>query len=106
MVSFNGDESRGEDYETFEFKRDDKSFSFCKTAHKPYDLVVTAAMLVIKRHWDNHALRISGDGKANGFIEGFKFAAEVLGWDKDVEIPYDNTHTVIKHDGLFTYPQE
>ncbi len=46
-ISLNGDESRREDYETFCIpnREEDLGFhNFCKTAHQPYDEVVTAIL--------------------------------------------------------------
>lgn len=46
-ISLNGDESRREDYETFCISNREADFgfhNFCKTAHQPYDEVVTAIL--------------------------------------------------------------
>lgn len=46
-ISLNGDESRREDYETFCIPNREADFgfhNFCKTAHQPYDEVVTAIL--------------------------------------------------------------
>lgn len=37
------------------------TFSFCKTAHKPYDLLVCAALLIVKHHADD-VFTLSSDG--------------------------------------------
>lgn len=48
-VSFNGDDSRGESHESFVVERDKQrergGFNFCKTARKPYDILVCYALM-------------------------------------------------------------
>jgi hypothetical protein len=43
---------------------------------------------------------ISGDGGAEGFVDGFRFAADVLGWNSDVSIPYGDGKVVIRRKGV------
>jgi len=47
FISFNGDGSKGLDHETFYFDGV-TDFSFCKTNHKPYDLIVCLKFCYIK----------------------------------------------------------
>ena len=58
-IAFNG---RGEDgHETFVLQRAESDFSFCKTAGKPYDIVVVELLREVKRivpDW----LHMSSDG--------------------------------------------
>ena len=63
-IAFNG--KAPEDYETFWVARiiqDDepKVFEFCKTSHRPYDLCVQAALIVLKHHL-GEAIAVSSDG--------------------------------------------
>lgn len=61
VIRFNG---KGEDnsHETFSVASNwDGSFDFCKTARKPYDIVVVACLAVLK-HFCGNAVRISSDG--------------------------------------------
>ena len=44
---FNGDEKGGLDHETFYIDKDGHGFYFCKTARKPYDLLVCAVLLAL-----------------------------------------------------------
>lgn len=46
IIYLNGDAEKGEDYETFSLNNnaDNDLFPFCKTAHRPYDEVVTAIL--------------------------------------------------------------
>lgn len=47
--------------ERMEWERDqDEVFTFCKTAHKPYDMAVMLCLLVMARHSDS--IRIESDG--------------------------------------------
>jgi hypothetical protein len=48
VISFNGDESKGEDHETFHVNRTHSGFDFCKTALKPYDELVVACCIAGK----------------------------------------------------------
>ena len=76
IIMFNGDATDGMDHETFAIERDnikrtieygeDKNelvFDFCKTARKPYDLMVKISMLRLKHHFPQ--TEISGDGGAS-----------------------------------------
>ena len=59
LIEFNG---VGEDgHETFAFKLPLGSFSFCKTAQKPYDLAVTGCLVVLKHHLGD-SIEVSSDG--------------------------------------------
>lgn len=44
---FNGDDSNDMAHETFYINRNGRGFHFCKTARKPYDLIVCAVLLVL-----------------------------------------------------------
>jgi hypothetical protein len=59
-VIFNG---LGDDsHETFLFTREDNlGFNFCKTAHKPYDAVVTACLIALGRAYGEN-VSIASDG--------------------------------------------
>lgn len=92
-VSFNGtgrDEDGEElDHETFliervfhpapyEYLREDGTyFTFCKTARKPYDLLVTAALIRFKHHFPD--VQIDSDGYAEEWEEGMKLCQAVFG---------------------------
>ena len=53
-------------------------FNFTKTARKPYDVVVTACLTVLKFYLRKDA-EISGDGGEEGFEDGMKLAERILG---------------------------
>ena len=45
VISFNGDSGRDLDHETFHIEAKRNNWSFCKTARKPYDLLVCACLI-------------------------------------------------------------
>lgn len=59
-VNFNGDGSQNLEHETFHVEISDTDFNFCKTARKPYDLLVGACLLAA--HFILNC-EISSDGK-------------------------------------------
>ncbi len=74
LIRLNGDESSGLAHETFMLKIFDMSgyrsqaeiakegtFSFCKTARKPYDFVVCVGLMIAKHHLGSD-FKISSDG--------------------------------------------
>lgn len=73
-IWLNGDGSKDLDHETFavdlfdigrfntiEKLKNDEIWAFCKTAHKPYDLVVCASLMAIKHHLKSD-FEVSSDG--------------------------------------------
>jgi len=66
QVWFNGDEKKGLDHETFDIKWFPSGGSvngFCKTARKPYDLLVCVSLLAFKHAFDNpDVFTFSSDG--------------------------------------------
>lgn len=63
-IAFNGKSPH--DYETFSVLRvietgEPKEFQFCKTALRPYDICVQAALIVLRHHL-NEAISVSSDG--------------------------------------------
>lgn len=98
MVLFNG---VGEGaYETFYFSQtwtpmypgrepqtDEKGriFHFCKTAMKFYDIVVTAALIVVKHHLGD-AAHVASDGEDGDWQPGRDLAQSTLGYGADYAI--------------------
>lgn len=66
-VRFNGVDEAG--HETFLYEQGE-AFSFCKTAYKPYDAVVVAALLLIAKHHSQEGFTWSSDGAESDFDEG------------------------------------
>jgi hypothetical protein len=59
-IAFNG---AGRDaHETFVIQVGDNEFNFCKTAEKPYDAVVTASLILLKKELGDN-VEISSDGR-------------------------------------------
>ena len=66
-IAFNG---AGRDaHETFVIQVGDTGFNFCKTAEKPYDAVVTASLILLKKELGLEVL-ISSDGRWNKWQGG------------------------------------
>lgn len=63
-------------HETFHFG--ETGFTFCKTAYKPYDIVVTACLAVAKEVFGDD-IDIGSDGNADDWENGVKLAGQVLG---------------------------
>ena len=66
LITFNGSRETDEDYETFYFPRvqdeeGDRIFEFTKTAHRPYDIAVTACLVIIKHHLGDE-IQVKSDG--------------------------------------------
>lgn len=87
-VAFNGPEP--EDYETFAFPgllRDgepfvsegfpEEHFAFCKTGRRPYDLAVTAFLLVAKLHLED-LLQVRSDGDISEWAPAADLVEKVL----------------------------
>ncbi|MEM1353878.1 MAG: hypothetical protein AAGH88_03240 [Planctomycetota bacterium] len=53
-------------------------FSFCKTNRKPYDLLVTAALVALKHHFQG--IKVLSDGQASDWEEGLALTKRVLGY--------------------------
>ena len=62
------------------------TFAFCKTAAKPYDVIVVAA-LIIANHLAPGALSVSSDGDWDDWLEGQKLAFDAVGDGTIVHIP-------------------
>lgn len=70
--------SRDEANEPFELhehfiENNDDSRGFCKTARKPYDLVVTACLAVLKHRLGN-AIQVTSDGYQHDWDAGVQYA--------------------------------
>lgn len=73
-ISFNGAEPNF-DHETFKIAARG-THDFCKTARKPYDLVVTACLAYLA---SRHGWSVSSDGDASDWEQGVELASEALG---------------------------
>jgi len=52
-------------------------FNFCKTACKPYDIIVTACLVVLK-HYMGPDVKVMSDGDLEGMRQGMWLAGEIL----------------------------
>ena len=64
-IVFNGLEELGEDYETFALYFDG-DWSFCKTAHEPYDVAVKCILMLAKKY-ELLMPRDENEGEPGGF---------------------------------------
>ncbi len=82
-IVFNGvdrSESGGEDesHESFVLPRKSPNFEFCKTARKPYDLLVCGVMIVYD-FYAHETADFGTDGTRESWDEALTFVARVLG---------------------------
>lgn len=59
------------------FECDDCRFPFCKTAQKPYDIVVVACLIVLK-HRLKDLIEVESDGYTDDWEEGLRLAKNIL----------------------------
>jgi hypothetical protein len=75
-ICFNG---KGEaSHETFMISRGKIEFEFCKTAQKPYDIVVCAALIILNHHIPT--LIVSSDGDGEDWKEAIELCKQTLGY--------------------------
>ena len=72
-IWFNGVGDDG--HETFVLTRKGTDFDFCKTAQKPYDLIVVAILAVAAAH----GVSVRADGDAPDWKDGLEYASRILG---------------------------
>jgi hypothetical protein len=65
-----------------------KYFSFCKTAFRPYDIAVTALLVVCKKHLGD-AFVASSDGEDQHWFDGKMLCQTVLGYGLEFELTRD-----------------
>lgn len=81
-IHFNGIEEDG--HETFGIRVGAEGFDFCKTAAKPYDVVVVASLAALKDRLGSD-VRISSDGDAADWRDGVALAERATG--RPIESP-------------------
>ena len=82
-VLLNGTSKNNEWHEPFVLYRKPIESDFCKTARKPYDLVVTALLMLAANRWD--AVSIESDGDPEDWEPGRELISRAL--SRDVPIP-------------------
>jgi len=78
-------------HETFSIYRKnygENACSFCKTARKPYDLMVTACLLLYKYYFNSAS--ITTDGTEDDWSEAYKFIASVFGKSRALELKFQD----------------
>lgn len=90
MIQFNGTDGANDlGHETFHLERvpeqwdksakDEKEiFACCKTARKPYDLVVCGVLIVAAKHAGKY-IRVSSDGDLEEWMPAFEWVTSLLG---------------------------
>jgi hypothetical protein len=76
-------------HESFVLGREGTLFTFCKTARKPYDTLVTAILCLAEGLFPNGTWDISSDGGAEEWKEGLELAKTI---DPGATIPYQVRH--------------
>lgn len=77
-LNFNGTQDLShEDFTMREHFNQNEGFNFCKTAEKPYDIVVVACLITMK-HYLGDLIDVSSDGRDHEWTEGLELAQKVL----------------------------
>jgi hypothetical protein len=58
-------------------------FACCKTARKPYDLMVCACLILLKHHFGKQ-VEVCSDGDEDDWAEAFKFIGHILPGGKEI----------------------
>jgi len=67
-------------HDTFSIqKKGTSSYTFCKTARKPYDLMVTATLVLYAKHFGVINTNISSDGDLSEWVDGIKLVRDTVG---------------------------
>lgn len=74
-IHLNGQGDDG--HETFCLMPGMTDFEFCKTANKPYDLIVCAILAVAASH--TNYIRVTSDGEPEDWAEAMVYASSILG---------------------------
>jgi hypothetical protein len=102
-IWFNGTDEGNLSHETFHMTRvfepeewqeaeDGLYFNFCKTARKPYDLMVALTLIAFKHHFDNE-VKVSSDGNAEDFEQAVEIFREVIGKEPHEQFITDHSDT-------------
>jgi hypothetical protein len=62
-----------------------KYFQFCKTGFRPYDLAVTA-FLIIAKHYLNEKILVKSDGTILHWMDAVRLCQDVLGYGFDFDL--------------------
>jgi len=67
---------------------DGQYFTFCKTAFKPYDICVTACLIVLEHYFKDH-VRVSSDGESAEWDDARRLCQQVLGYGEEFTLPQE-----------------
>ncbi len=81
LIRFNGIAEKG--HETFYLDRDPIGFEFCKTADKPYDIAVTAVLVIVEGYAPD-CYSVASDGMASDWESGLSLTQTM---DKNLSLP-------------------
>jgi len=84
-VAFNGLVNGA--HETFIFPDFPEQAGFCKTARKPYDLAVTAALIILKHHL-REMITIGSDEVTAHFRPAMNLCQEILGYGEEFRLDW------------------
>jgi hypothetical protein len=70
-------------------------YQFCKTARKPYDIVVVACLCILKDRLGD-AIEVSSDGDASDWIDGAALARLVL--KRRIDVPQEIMNEALRRD--------
>ena len=74
-VNFNGDELKGLDHENFYLTPTTTEWNFCKTARKPYDLLVVACLIAAH---EILGYEVSSDGDITDWVQGIQLYLDTI----------------------------
>ena len=60
-------------------------FGFCKTNYKPYDIAVTAFLIILKQYYKD-AVTVGSDGEGKDWKDGAMLCQQFLGYGEDFKI--------------------
>ena len=87
-IWFNGEIKLDMDHETFSINwKDEEAFGFCKTARKPYDLLVCLSLLSFLNHYGSEIFQLSSDGDASEWQEAVDLYNDITG--KGISNPFE-----------------
>lgn len=77
-ISINGFAENGLDYETFYFDlHPRRSYAFCKTARRPYDLIVCTILLSLANHMSRFSFSSDGEYVKDEWQPAFAFYKQI-----------------------------
>ena len=79
------------------FDSETEIFDCTKTAYKPYDVLVTAC-LIIAAHYFGDQFRVSSDGESNDWEDGRRLCQSVLGYGQEFVLREDSAERLTKRE--------